>query len=268
MKKTALLMLVLLSASLSACSTHRPVDTTNLRQLRDITRANLPQDQNFAINNIRIKALKETALSLGAQAGLAARAQEIDRSLSTQVASLDNIYNFNALMLANSVLPPVLVQSDQSVSIDGTDTLRISDQTYKIQQQAKFVTAAPSWRDYLWMSYDKPAPPNALLLPQTSAERSAWKKYITEGWNQGVTQANAIFEENTEKLKRDYDGMLLYKELLAKDMITQPYVAKTDLGITGNGSQMQINDRVLRISAKPQLETNSHLWKPVIIPGQ
>lgn len=267
MSKKLLTTLTLLSTvALSACSTRGPVvNTANLSQLQNMTEANLPANQVFSGNNIRLKALKQTALGLGAQGGLAARADQINKSLKQQAGHLTEIFNFHPLMLANSVLPPVLVQSDKSVSVDGKDTLRISDHTYKIEQQAKFVTAAPTWRDYLWMSFSRPNPPNAVLLPKDSEERAIWQRYIQEGWKKGVTQADNIYKENLSKLRRDYQGMILYRKLLAEKMISSPFVAKTDLGITGNGSHMQINDRVLRIAAKPQLQTDAKKWKPIIV---
>lgn len=266
-KKTRFFFALISALSLSACSTtgQQPVNTMDLSELQNMTAADLPEDKLYNSNNIRMTAIKDTALSLGAQAGLAARSKVIDQRLLAQANNLSSSFNFSALVLNNSVLPPVLVQSDESISIDGTDALRISDHTYKIEQQAEFVTSPPTWRNYLWMSYDKPEPPNALLLPKNSTERDLWQREIAKGWDDGIGQANTIYAQNLAKLRRDFTGMLLYRQLLDEKMISRPYVATDAQGVTGDGSQMSINDRVLRISAKPQLQTNSSEWKPIII---
>ena len=47
-------------------------------------------------------------------------------------------------------------------------------------------------------------------------------------------------------------------------MLSKPYVSQADLGVTGGGDDMRINDRVLRITAIPQLQTNTKNWKPII----
>ncbi len=38
-------------------------------------------------------------------------------------------------------------------------------------------------------------------------------------------------------------------------MISPPFVARTELGITGDGDDMRVNDQVLRIVELPKLQT-------------
>lgn len=178
---------------------------------------------------------------------------------------LSNVFNFNPLMLEHSVLPPVLIQADNTLSLSAPDSLRISDKTYRIAKQAAFVTTPPTWRNYLWMVFKTPELPNKTLLPRTPQEERLWKKYIAIGWHKGIAQANQIFNVNLAQLKRDYEGMLLYRDLLAKHMISAPFVAKTNLGVTGDGNGININDQVLRITAAPQLQTDSKEWQPVLV---
>ena len=81
------------------------------------------------------------------------------------------------------------------------------------------------------MSYKKPSLPNKSLLPTNRAEAYAWDEYLQDGWKQGLRQANDIFSANLNRLKRDFTGMVLYRKLLAQDMISSPTVAKADLGV-------------------------------------
>ena len=220
------------------------------------------------INNIRIQALRDTALSVGARGGLASRANEINQFLLGYENYLSRVFNFYGMLLDNNVLPPVLVEARKTLSLTGNDIIRIADRNYQILHQAKFVTSPPTWRDYLWMDYHSPETPDKSLLPKNTAEQAIWSKYIDEGWEAGIVQASSIFQENINRLKRDYDGMIRYRRLLAQNMVSAPYVATLDLGITGDGSNLTVNDRVLRITAFPSLQADGSVWKTEITPHE
>ena len=215
-------------------------------------------------SKIREMALKETALSVGAQSALAVRAKSIDDQLIRQSKYLDTIYDFNALVLEHNVLPPVLLEGRNTLNLADTQTIRISDRVYKVSKQAHFVTTPPNWRQYLWMDYKKPDPPHLTLLPKDKEERAIWVHYVTKGWQNGVEQANTILEENIARIKEDFNGMILYRKLLAMNMVTPPYVSHTDLGITGDETEIHIDDKVLRITALPVLNMNSSEWKAAL----
>ncbi len=214
--------------------------------------------------NIRVLAIKETALSIGAQAGLASRAKQIDTFLTKQNRLLDKVYGFDALLLDNNVLPPVLLEGQNTLNYEKGNAIRLSDRTYKISRQARFVTTAPNWRQYIWMDYKLPDTPDVTLLPKTAEERSAWKEYTYQGWQKGIEQADTIFADNLARLKQDYVGMILYRKLLAMNMVSPPYVSHTELGVTGDSSEIHIDDRVLRITALPGLKPDSSEWRATI----
>lgn len=215
-------------------------------------------------SKIREMALKETALSVGAQSALAARAKVIDEQLIRQARYLDTIYDFKALVLEHNVLPPVLLEGRNTLNLADTQTIRISDRVYKVAKQAHFVTTPPNWRQYLWMDYQKPELPHLTLLPKNKDEREIWVHYVTKGWQNGVEQANTILQENIARIKEDFTGMILYRKLLAMNMVTPPYVSHTDLGITGDENEIHIDDKVLRITALPVLNMNSSEWKAAL----
>lgn len=217
-----------------------------------------------SMSKIREMALKETALSVGAQSGLAYRAKIIDDQLIRQTRHLDTIYDFNALVLEHNVLPPVLLEGRNTLNLADTQTIRISDRVYKVYKQAHFVTTPPNWRQYLWMDYKKPDVPHVSLLPINKEEREIWSYYVAKGWQNGVDQGNTILEENIARIKEDFTGMILYRKLLAMNMVTPPYVSHTDLGITGDGAEIHIDDKVLRITALPALNMNSSEWKAAV----
>ena len=239
------------------------MDTVTGLQALENTQGTSTSNTNTT-SKIREMALKETALSVGAQTGLAVRAKTIDDQLVRQTHYLDTIYDFNALVLENNVLPPVLLEGRNTLNMADMQTIRISDRVYKVTKQAHFVTTPPNWRQYLWMDYQKPETPHISLLPVNKEERAIWVYYVTKGWQNGVDQANTILEENIARIKEDFTGMILYRKLLAMNMVSPPYVSHTDLGITGDGGEIHIDDRVLRITALPALNMNSSEWRAAI----
>jgi defect in organelle trafficking protein DotC len=145
----ALSLLSLLASVLAGCMHRGPMGTESLAELKNI-RASGGKDE--AVTMMRNQAIQDTAMSVGAQSGLAWRAEQVNEILQAKSKYLDQVFNFGGLMLGSHVLPPVLVTSNKSLKLDSADTIRLSDQTYKILNQAKFVTTPPTWRDYLWMS--------------------------------------------------------------------------------------------------------------------
>jgi defect-in-organelle-trafficking protein DotC len=256
------------SLILMACTPVRQAQIGDTESLSGLEAMQAPKQMDTSktqdTSKIREMALRETALSLGAQSGLAYRAKIIDDQLLRQTRYLDTIYDFNALILENSVLPPVLLESRNTLNLADTQTIRISDRTYKVSKQAHFVTTPPNWRQYLWLDYQKPEYPHLSLLPTNKEEREIWRNNVAKGWEDGVEQANTILEESIARIKEDFSGMILYRKLLAMNMVSAPYVSHTDLGVTGDGHEIHIDDKVLRITALPELNINSNEWKAAL----
>jgi defect-in-organelle-trafficking protein DotC len=240
-------------------------DTGSLAGIQSMANSKYTRAQKKQkMGKVREMALKETALSLGAQGGLAWRAKIIDEALTKQARNLDTIYDFNYLVLEHNILPPVLLEGRNTLNLADSQSIRISDRTYKVSKQAHFITTPPTWRQYLWMDYLKPEPPNSTLLPKTKIEKEIWCYYSAKGWKKGIEQANTILEESLSRIKEDFGGMILYRKLLAMNMVSPPYVSHTDLGVTGDASEIHIDDRVLRITALPQLNVNSNEWRAAV----
>jgi defect-in-organelle-trafficking protein DotC len=255
----------------SACSTvvsHPAGNTDSLQGLQDIS-APPPRvkPSSNEVTAMRADALKDVAMGLGAQSGLHWRSEQINAQLTEKSKTLDQTYDFEQLLLPHNVLPPVLNEARQTLKLDGPDTIRLADMTYEIESQAKFVTTVPTWRDYLWMDYPQPPKPDSGILPHNSKEIDLWRKYVEEGWGKGIEQANQIYSDNLSRLERDYTGMVLYRTLRAQNIVSAPFVSRTELGVTGGGENMNVNDQVLRITALPALEPNSTRWQPALETG-
>src|ERR1700722_12937727 len=145
------------------------------------------------VSAIRKQALQEEGLCVGAQAGLAARAKVINCQLEKNAKYLNQAFNFQLLLLPCSILPPVLVEGRQVLNLADRTTIRIADREYVILQQARFVTAPPHWREYLFLNFTQPDVPDTSMLPRNGQEKRIWEKFVVQGWNDGINQANTIF---------------------------------------------------------------------------
>ncbi|WP_367606332.1 type IV secretion system DotC family protein [Legionella sp. W05-934-2] len=240
-------------------------DVTTLAGLQSMASSkNNQMNKTEKISRIREMALKETALSLGAQSGLAMRAKNINKALMRNARHLDQVFDFTALILEHNVMPPVLLSGRNTVNLADAQTIRVSDRTYKVAKQAHFISVPPTWRQYIWMDYKKPEYPHVSLLPKTKDERQVWRHFVEQGWNNGIEQANTILEERLASLQEDFVGMIRYRKLLAMNMVSPPFVADTDLGVTGDANEIHIDDRVLRITALPALNVNAKEWRAAV----
>jgi defect in organelle trafficking protein DotC len=253
-----ILIIIFLNFILCSCSNNKM--SKEQHSLKSISSNN----KLFSINSLRAQALRDTALSVGARGGLSWHTKHIHEVLSKYENNLNRIFNFYALLIEENVLPPVLTEARNSLTINGIDLIRIADRNYKIIHQAKFVTTPPNWREYLWKPFEQPEMPDKSLLPKNKLEQDIWNKYIDQGWTEGVKQADLIFKENLNMLTRDFNGMLLYRKLLSQQMVTPPFISSIELGITGDRNNLTVNDRILKITAFPSLQTDGTQWKTEI----
>lgn len=210
-------------------------------------------------DRLRAPAMRDSALAYGARAGLAYTSRGINASLKGKAEDLTRIYDFNRILIRTAsgvtIMPPVISEAkDTYETSDAGRTLRVADVSYLIVEQARFTPTAPLWHTYLVRSYVTPEPPPDQLLPRDGSEREAWKRWVSEGWHMGVTQAQEIFEADLRRLERDFTGMLKYKGLLEEKKVSAPVVAEGNLGNTGTGQDMRVNDRALRITRDPTLQ--------------
>lgn len=264
MKKITLLFIMMLLLQGCSCQPTSGGGVGSLPELKRLS-AKAVKESPQKTGVIRQQALQDTALTLGAQAGLADRAKQINHILEAQDKRLSAAFDFNLLLLPENVLPPVLVEGQSDLKLDTDTSIRLADRTYKILKQARFVTAPPIWRDYIWLKYTNPEVPHNSLLPKNCEEQKIWDKYVAQGWEAGQRQAETIFAENLARLKEDYQGIILYRKLLSQGMVSQPYVGRSELGVTGDSNNMRINDQVLRITALPALQENTKRWHPAAV---
>ncbi|MFZ9035714.1 MAG: type IV secretory system conjugative DNA transfer family protein [Francisellaceae bacterium] len=215
--------------------------------------------------SIRLKAVKEAAISLGAQSGLYYESGQIEKFLNRNGDELDTFFNFNMLLIGD-VLPPVIDDAKGSVKVSNdAKTIHAAGNVYAIIKQVRFVTAPPTWRSYFdSLSVPKPDMPNSVLLPKDENERKIWQQGILTGWSEGIKQAITIYRIDLNTLVRDYTGMLLYERLLTEGLISSVYVKSSYSAIVGDKNKVSLGNRQLMIKDEPQLLLKSNLWQPVV----
>jgi defect-in-organelle-trafficking protein DotC len=213
------------------------------------------------VSEMRKSALREIAGQLGSSNGLAFRMNQLKRETDVKSAQLDTLFDFNKTTIDNGVLAPVLTEGAANYAQNSDDQVRIADKIYKIETPAKFVSVYPTWRSYLRFTYPSFETPDQAYLPKNDTEKAIWDAAVKEGWDKGVTQANRIYESSYARLERDYLGMVKYKILLAQGLITPTVIAKQNLGVTGGGKEMSVNDQIFRITDHSALNPENKEWK-------
>ena len=216
---------------------------------------------------IRGDAMREAALSYGARGGLSFRTYQIQRRLAEYDTSLSKTFAFSRLLIAAPsgflIEPPVVSEAERAVIVsNGGQDAAVADRIYRINRGARIVTAARDWHLYMERDWGKVDSPPSLLLPETDDERAQWIKYIREGWNAGVQQAEETFEADLDRMTNDFVGMVRYRELLAQNMISSPYAVADDRGVTGGGNEMRVGDRGVTITGQSVLIPRSEQWTP------
>ena len=215
-----------------------PQTPPTLDDIKTIERQNVTIGDSGMPLDIRKDALIEAAVSYGARAGLAARTYEIGRETEGRARYLDKVFNFSELLIpAPSGLliePPIVNESINAMLIEGDgQQAAVSDRIYNIINNARIVSTPRNWRTYLEREWGGIEPPPDVLLPEVNddEERAIWIEHVEIGWDQGMRQANEIFEADLNLLTADFEGMIRYRKLLTQGMISPPYALQVDRGV-------------------------------------
>lgn len=220
--------------------------------------------------DLRLTALRDAALSTGAQHGYVAKLEGMKEQLRGNADYLSQIWDFSLVMrLATRgdeslyLLPPIIREVDEAkVTSADRQRLRVSDRTYQIRRRERLVLSPPNWRDYLLFDRNPEVslPPEP-LLPDTDEERRIWESAIDRGWQAGERQAVREMTRRFERLGTDYIGMLRYMRLLASGQIEAPFVSSERKWVVGGGDEMRINEKRYEISRPASLNPDAESWE-------
>lgn len=244
-----------------------------LTQLQSMNKVNAAIDQMQSKNQDRLRAMRDAAIGVGAQHGYVSQMKVLKDFVEGQEQKLDAIFDFSTIMRLSGdrvsgmyLLPAVIeeVKDAQVVSDDGRE-FRSSGTVYRIKQRERLVTAAPNWRQYLlWDLEADLAKPHELLLPKTPQEQEAWSKWVAEGWNAGVIQAEQEMSRRTRELGAEFTGMVRYTRLVVEGKASEAKVSAKHRAVVGGGDMMRESDSLYRVSSPVSLNPKVEKWKPII----
>lgn len=246
--------------AMAGCESRHSTD--DLEGIKKISAINTEHSNN--IESIRYEMLRETALTYSSQMSFAHYSKKVNQALESNERLLNKSFNFQPLILANNIVPPVILESSQVVNKQSDNVLIVADRTYNISKPAYFQTSPLGWRDYVVIHSSKPELPDKSLLPRNKIEQDVWSEFSQLGWQAGQEQAYMTCLENLKQLAKDYNGMVNYHRLLVQGIVTSPQVSQYSQGICADDQKMNVNQRVLSIEVPTQFNESTQLWHSFI----
>src|SRR3954468_16372594 len=171
---------------------------------------------NPAGGPIRAQILARAARGGGIRQGFAEEATRLNAAIEASYAvPLNARYDFRSVMIGSSLVPPVITEIRRVGERGGDRLLYLTMGAFEIVKPARLTLSPPTWRDYLCVHATQ-ARSAVSILPQDSAEQSAWDSAYAAGVAAGIEEARAAFSEAFNRLERDYTGMVRYHELAAQ----------------------------------------------------
>ncbi len=118
-------------------------------------------------------------------------------------------------------------------------TATAATSTYELLEPARYIAAAPHWREFLMMD-DFPAPesPHPAVLPRNSEERAIWRSAVREAWAQGLAEAESALCGHVARMTRSYRGAMLYHLLTAQHLLSRIRTASSETGMRTSGKEI------------------------------
>lgn len=210
--------------------------------------------------NLRSKILRESAHTLAFQAAVKWRYAKLLHAVEFRCHEIEKIFNFAPLLINSRVLPPVIQWADKSTTVENSTYATSVDAQYRIISPARLVSTPPSWRDYLVFNFEALDAVSADVLPGTSKEKNIWKTAAAKGWEEGIEHANEIFTLNMDKLVSEYRGILRFKMLADKGIVSVPTLAEGHLGVRIGDNVLNVNQQTFRITVPAEFRA-AELWQ-------
>jgi defect-in-organelle-trafficking protein DotC len=217
---------------------------------------------SFSGGNMRNAAVREAAFSLAAQTALAWRYDKLLKFTKSQEGTLDRIANYAPFVVDNHMLLPSVTETRDRYEITPDETkLRSVRIQYIIDEPARAVTEAPTWRDFIWREFYYPEQPDDVLFPRNETEVLIWESAADEGWDSGLEQAHMIWENNLNEMVRSIRGRITFKILEARDIVQMPVMTATEPTVTTSGNTvLNAGDTIYSVAVPVSFRPQDH-WK-------
>lgn len=215
---------------------------------------------------IRDKFIKQTYYTVAFQKEVVSEYKLILNKLDPLNKTLDAIFNFKVLMYKDKMLPPVIQQSENYYGKLSEKSLVKTEKRWLIIKDARVAINPPTWRDYLFKGIKGNT---NIVNPDLKLKNDKEVAFAKETERKASVDAKEyvknLLKLNLAKLKRDYIGMLTYKQLEIQGIVNAPVLAVADEPYV-----LRDNNREALIGAKRYLITydskfnNYKQWKPVV----
>ncbi len=245
--------------------------STEIDDLMATFKSEVPTEIQLSV--VREAILKEAATTLGARAGMAAKGCEIKKEIEKRASPLDRRFRFSDLVMGRGLLPPVISEAKDSVSLT-EKALRWSSKVYTLDEPARLIVSAPTWRDWLYVGLPINDCENRVGLinstlssvhrPTNPAEEKYFRAILSKSYEQGRETSQAVFETNLARLNRAYAGMRLYFDLYQRGIVSAPVIVKnTDVVNNDDPNVLLIGDTLIRITMQPGFIADPDKWIPL-----
>lgn len=225
------------------------------------------------ISAVREAALREAAETVGARRGLRDKSCAIAAEIERTKPALEKRYRFSDLMMGKGVMPPVITEARDSVALDAT-VMRVASRVYRLDEPARVVDIAPTWRDWLYVGLsvtecdrapgDSMADVSTQLRPRDQVENDYFRSALTRAYVAGQRQGAEVFRYNLARLERSYVGMRRFFELHARGMVSAPViVASTDVVRRDDPNTLIVGNTVIRVTVPSDFIEEPGQWKPL-----
>jgi len=210
---------------------------------------------------LRQSTIETTAITVGAQAGLKWRYDQINKILKDKYEGrLDSAINFRPFIFDEVILAPSILVTKANENFESETRMVKSSIQFIVDREAKIVSVPPTYRDYLIREYPGPRQIHPVLKPKTDTEQQIWKKNILKGWEIGVKQANDVFTDGLAQMVRDLEGRVNYRKMVSLKMVSPAALKITKRGVTFNDRSMNVGETIYEITDLANY-TNLEEWR-------
>ena len=260
---TILITLILAGTSFAQCPV--PDSLQELLDIRITKKRGGDDEAEGLVKGMRPNAIRETVYTSAFQRSVQHYYGKINDLMERIVPEMDKAFDFRGLMYPENVLPAVIQKADDSYKIQNRRTSVETESSYRIRDQARVVTLAPNWRDYLWQEFSAIKTINENLYPHNKEEMQIWCKAVEDGWTDGKEHAVITFQTGLNLMIRDYRGIIQAHILEANQMIEPPTIAigRKPAVIGENGTTLDIDQRIVRLTTETRF-TRLGSWSPAV----
>lgn len=245
--------------------------TSEIDALMSSVKTEVPAEAELSV--VREAILREAATALGARAGMMAKGCDIKTEIEKRSVGLDRRFRFSDLIMGKGLLPPVISEAKDSVSLT-EKALRWSSRVYTLDEPARLIVNAPTWRDWLYVGMPMDgcgknsnvvnSTLSSVHRPSNPSEEKFFRSVLAKSYEQGKEAAQAVFDTNLARLNRSYAGMRNYFDLYQRGIVSAPViVSNTDVVNNDDPNVLLIGDTLIRITMQPKFVSDPESWVPL-----